>query len=118
MAKGYTQTYDIDYTETFAIVAKLNTIQVILSLALNFDWALQQFDIKNTFLNKKLEEEVFMTLPLVSVRMMKEIGCANSKNCYIVSNSLQDHDSQFCKSVKKSRISVRTIRSYYVLSTI
>ena len=35
VAQGYTQTYEIDYTKTFAHVAKINTIQVLLSLAIN-----------------------------------------------------------------------------------
>lgn len=63
VAKGYTQTYDIDYTETFAPVAKLNIVRVLISLAANLDWQLQQLDLKNAFLNGELEEEVFMTLP-------------------------------------------------------
>ena len=37
VAKGYTQTYEIDYTETFALVAKINIVQVLLSLAANLD---------------------------------------------------------------------------------
>ncbi|CAL9022112.1 unnamed protein product, partial [Prunus brigantina] len=44
VAKGYTQTYGIDYEETFAPVAKLNTVRVLLSLAANLDWPLHQFD--------------------------------------------------------------------------
>ena len=38
VAKGYTQTYKIDYQETFAPVAKINTICVLLSLVVNLDW--------------------------------------------------------------------------------
>ncbi|RVW18084.1 Retrovirus-related Pol polyprotein from transposon RE2 [Vitis vinifera] len=62
-AKGYTQTYGIDYTETFAHVAKINKVRVLLSLAANLDWSLQQFDVKNVFLHGKLSEEVYMDLP-------------------------------------------------------
>lgn len=41
VAKGFTQTYGVDYLETFAPVAKMNTVRVILSLAANHDWDLQ-----------------------------------------------------------------------------
>ena len=37
VAKGYTQTYEIDYQETFELVAKMNSIRVLLSLAANVD---------------------------------------------------------------------------------
>ena len=49
VAKGYTQTYGIDYVETFALVAKINTVCILISLAVNLDWPLHQFDVKNTF---------------------------------------------------------------------
>ena len=37
VAKGFTQTYGINYSETFALVAKLNTVRILLSLAANLD---------------------------------------------------------------------------------
>lgn len=63
VAKGYTQSYGLDYSETFAPVTKFNMIRVLLSLATNLDWLLHQFDIKNAFLNGELEEEVYMSIP-------------------------------------------------------
>lgn len=42
VAKGFTQTYGIDYQETFAPVEKLNRIRVLLSLAANLNWSLHQ----------------------------------------------------------------------------
>ncbi|CAL2257550.1 unnamed protein product [Prunus armeniaca] len=44
VAKGFTHTYGVDYHDTFAHVAKMNTVRVLLSLAVNLDWTLRQFD--------------------------------------------------------------------------
>ncbi|KAL2481286.1 cysteine-rich RLK (RECEPTOR-like protein kinase) 8 [Abeliophyllum distichum] len=63
IAKDFTQTYGVDYMETFAPVAKMNTVRVLLSLAANLDWKLHQLDVKNAFLNGNLEEEVYMDFP-------------------------------------------------------
>ncbi|RVX04165.1 Retrovirus-related Pol polyprotein from transposon TNT 1-94 [Vitis vinifera] len=57
----YTVKYKTD--ETFAPVAKINTVRVLLSLAANLDWPLQQFNVKNVFLHGELSEEVYTDLP-------------------------------------------------------
>lgn len=60
VAKGFTQTLGIDYQETFAPVAKMNSIQVLLSLAVNYSWPLHlhQLDVKKALLNRNLEESI------------------------------------------------------------
>ncbi|KAK3024979.1 hypothetical protein RJ639_042786 [Escallonia herrerae] len=63
VAKGYTQKYGDDYQETFTLVAKLNIIRILISVAMNRDWSLRQFDVKYAFLNGDLEEVVYMELP-------------------------------------------------------
>lgn len=75
VAKGFTQTFGIDYNETFALVAKLNTVRILLSLATNLDWHLHQFDIKNAFLNGVLEDEVYMCQPPGFEENRGEIVC-------------------------------------------
>lgn len=63
VAHGFTQTYGVDYKETFAHVAKMNIVRVLLSVAINCAWPLFQMDVKNAFLHGDLEEEVYMKLP-------------------------------------------------------
>ena len=76
VAKGFTQTYRVDYRDTFAPVAKLNSIRILLSIASNLNWPLHQLGIKkNVFLNGELEEEVFMSLLPKFEEELERIRC-------------------------------------------
>ncbi|RVW71265.1 Retrovirus-related Pol polyprotein from transposon RE1 [Vitis vinifera] len=102
VAKGYTQTYGIDYTETFAPVAKINIVRVLLSLAANLDWPLQQFDVKNAFLHGELSEEVYMDLPLgcmVSEKQCQKV-CKLKKSLYGLKQSSRAWFGRFTKSMR------------------
>ena len=60
VARGFTQKEGIGYEETFSPVARYTSIQVIIALASVLGWKLQQMDVKTTFLNGKIEQEVFV----------------------------------------------------------
>jgi hypothetical protein len=63
VAKGYAQKEGIDYTETFAPVAKFSTIRALLSLAAHYDLELHQMDVATAFLNGDLDVDIYMEQP-------------------------------------------------------
>ena len=100
--KGYTQTYGIYYTDTFAPVAKINIVRVLLSLAANLDWSLQHFDVKNVFLHGEFSEEVYIDLPLGC--MIPDVHCRKvcklKKLLYGLKQSLRAWFGRFTKSIR------------------
>jgi hypothetical protein len=63
VARGFTQTYGVDYNETFAPITKFTSICYILALTALEDMEIHQMDVKTTFLNGELEEEIYMEQP-------------------------------------------------------
>ena len=60
VCKGYAQQEGIDFGETFAPVARIESIRVFLAYASYKRFTIYQMDVKTTFLNGYLEEEVYM----------------------------------------------------------
>ena len=60
MAKGFTHEYSIDYEETFAPLARLTSVRSLIAIAAIKQWKMFQMDVKNSFLNYDLSEEVYM----------------------------------------------------------
>jgi hypothetical protein len=60
---GHRQIENINYTDTFASAAKIATIRIVLALAAQWDWEIDQVDVVAAFLNGKLNEEVYMEAP-------------------------------------------------------
>ncbi|GLJ08830.1 hypothetical protein SUGI_0096780 [Cryptomeria japonica] len=63
VCKGYAQEEGIDYGETFAPVARLEGVRTLLAYATFKNFKIYQMDVKSTFLNGILEEEVFIEQP-------------------------------------------------------
>ena len=65
VARGFTQQYSVDYNETYAPVARLTSLRLILVIAAHQNWDIDIFDFHSAFLNSKLDnnEIIFMELP-------------------------------------------------------
>jgi len=63
VAKGYNQEEAIDYDETFAPVARLEVVRLLLAFACMSDFKLFQMDVKSAFLNGFINEEVYVSQP-------------------------------------------------------
>ena len=89
-AKDYTQTYGVNYFETFSPVARLNSNQIMFSVVVNMEWLLFQIFVKNAFLYGDLKEDVYIEQPPGYVdqgRMMSADLRRQSMN----SNRIQGH---------------------------
>jgi hypothetical protein len=63
LARGFSQVEGIDYEEAFAPISRYTSIRTIISLAASMGWRLHQMDVKTTFLNDEIEEEVYIKQP-------------------------------------------------------
>ena len=63
VAQGFSQIEGIDYRETYAPVARLESIRILLAYASHHNFKLQQMDVKSAFLHGPLKEEVYVKQP-------------------------------------------------------
>ncbi|CAM8934750.1 unnamed protein product [Rhodiola kirilowii] len=63
VAQGFTQIEGVDFDETFASVARLEVIRLLLALACHLKFKLFQMDVNSAFLNGLLNEEVYVAQP-------------------------------------------------------
>ncbi|KAM2811978.1 hypothetical protein COP1_044553 [Malus domestica] len=89
VAHSFTQTFGVDYKETFAPVAKMNTVRVFLSMAINYGWCLYQMDVKTVFLYEELQEEIYMQRPPGYTQVKKGMVCKLHKAIYGLKQSLR-----------------------------
>src|SRR5579871_329988 len=83
VAKGYSQKEGIDYTETFAPVTKFPAIRLLLAIAAKEDFEVHQMDVQSAFLNRDLDEEIYMNQPEGFIEEGQEdLVCRLKKSLY------------------------------------
>jgi hypothetical protein len=63
VAKGYSQVKCLDFDETFAPVARFESIHILLTYVTHHDFKLYQMDVKSVFLNRLIKEEIYAKQP-------------------------------------------------------
>ncbi|KAK4386090.1 Copia protein [Sesamum angolense] len=63
VAKGYTQRPGVDFEKTFSPVAMAKSIRIMLAIAAWYDYEIWQMDVKTTFLNGFVQEEIYRDQP-------------------------------------------------------
>ena len=63
VAQCYTKVEGVDFNETFAPVARLESIRILLAITSHLNFKLYQMDVKSAFLNGMLQEEVYVEQP-------------------------------------------------------
>ena len=83
MAKGYSQREGIDFKKTFSPVSTKNSLHIIMVIMAHFDLELHQMDVRTTFLNEDLVEDVYMSQPNGFEEFSKErMVCKLHKSIY------------------------------------
>ncbi|GJW95517.1 retrovirus-related pol polyprotein from transposon TNT 1-94 [Tanacetum coccineum] len=80
VAQGYNQQEGIDYDETYASVARLESIRILLAIACANDFKLYQMDVKSAFLNGFINEEVYVAQPPRFIDFQKPNSVYKLKN--------------------------------------
>ena len=83
MAKGYSQRKGIDFKETFSPVSTKDYLRIIMAIVAHFDLKLHQMDVRTTFLNGDLVEDVYMSQPIGFEEVGKDhMVCKLQKSIY------------------------------------
>jgi hypothetical protein len=101
VAKGFTQRADIDYTEIFSPVSCKDSLRIIMTLVAHYDLELHQIDVKTTFLNGDLLENVYMAQPKgFSVKGKEHMRCHPRKSIYRLKQASRQWYLKFDETIR------------------
>ncbi|GKD05978.1 retrotransposon protein, putative, ty1-copia subclass [Tanacetum coccineum] len=102
VAKGFTQTYEVDYEETFSRVAKIKAIRILIAIVAFYDYEIRQMDVKTAFLNGYLEEDIYMVQleDFVDPKHPKKV-CKLQRSIYGLKQASRSWNKRFDEEIKR-----------------
>ncbi|GJV04331.1 retrotransposon protein, putative, ty1-copia subclass, partial [Tanacetum coccineum] len=102
VVKGYTQTPEIDYKETFSPIADIRAIRILMAIAAYYDYEIWQMDVKIAFLNRYLNKEVYMEQPegFVNPKYPNRV-CKMKRSIYGLKQASRQWNKRFDDEIKK-----------------
>ncbi|GJT08772.1 retrotransposon protein, putative, ty1-copia subclass, partial [Tanacetum coccineum] len=102
MAKDFTQTYGVDYGDTFSLVAGIRAIRILLVITAFYDYEIWQMDVKTAFLNGYLSEDVYMVQPegFVDPKHHSKV-CKLQRSIYGLKQASRSWNKRFDEKIKK-----------------
>nr|GEU77469.1 hypothetical protein [Tanacetum cinerariifolium] len=102
VANGYTQLYRVDYEKTFLPIADTRVIRILISIAAFYDYEIWQIDVKATFLNGYLDEDIYMVQPegFVDLNHPRKV-CKLQRSIYGLEQASRSWNKRFDEEIKK-----------------
>ena len=102
VAKGYTQTFGVDYEETFSPVDDIRAIRILIAIAAYYDYEIWQMDEKTAFLNGRLDEDIYMAQPegFVNPDFPNRV-CKLNKSIYGLKQASRQWNKRFDEEITK-----------------
>ncbi|GJW68638.1 retrotransposon protein, putative, ty1-copia subclass [Tanacetum coccineum] len=102
VAKGHTQTYGIDYEETFSPVADIRAIRILIAIAAYYDYEIWQMDVKTSSEMVRLDEDIYMEQPegYVNPRYPNRV-CKLQRSIYGLKQASRQWNKRFDEEIKK-----------------
>lgn len=110
VAKGYSQQHGLDYNKTFAPVARIATVRLLVALAVEMGMDIDQIDINTAYLNGDLNEDIYMKIP----ELLKE-GLEKLKNADGVISAVGSKAAKMLEEMKAGGDTCRLKKSLYGL---
>ncbi|GJW94157.1 retrotransposon protein, putative, ty1-copia subclass [Tanacetum coccineum] len=102
VAKGFTQTYEVDCEEIFSPVVDIRVIRILISIVVCYDYKIWQMDVKTAFLNGHLYEEVYMMQPEGFVNpKYPNCVCKLNRSIYGLKKASKQWNKRFDDEIKK-----------------